>query len=109
MTYLVYMCNTLQHECIITLNCYTYFNLSNFLSQAISYYAKLKHDTQAEEAQYHIWLPAVSMDTFVYAPPEILLGLTFPCKHRISSLSQGGCYFILHMYAPIPQCMQVLQ
>lgn len=31
---------------------------------------------------YHVGLPALSVDTAINAPPEIILRLPFPCKHR---------------------------
>ena len=38
---------------------------------------------------YHIWLPSLWVDTFVYTPPEIIFWLSLPRKHRCSPLSQG--------------------
>lgn len=38
---------------------------------------------------YHIGLPALRVDTAIDAPPEVILWLTLPCKHRYPCRKQS--------------------
>lgn len=38
---------------------------------------------------YHVGLPAFGVDTVVNAPPEVILWLSLPCKHRYSYRRQN--------------------
>ena len=46
----------------------------------------IHHSPHCIPPTHHVWLPAVSTDTFINAPPEIFLWFTLPCIDRKPSL-----------------------